>query len=95
MDKDFRAVERRFRALRMTESAFITKAGINRVRWWRAKNGKTGADARVTVLREAEDALEQMESPLVCGVCDRRADDPVVRACTDFGCPMAKKPLAA
>lgn len=95
MDSDFEKVERRFRALRMTKAEFLQRAGIGKVRYWRAAEGQVGDDTRVRVLREAEACLDRLESPVICSVCDRRADDPAVRGCTDFGCPITKQLEAA
>lgn len=63
MDKAFTALLDRVRnELRLTEAEFVEKIGIARVRWWRAKTGKVGEDARLVVLREAEAEFERMKA---------------------------------
>ncbi len=55
-------IERRREALRLTEREFLELAGINNVRFWRAKKGITKGDAKLKVLREAEAALDVLEA---------------------------------
>lgn len=85
MKQDFKAAEKRMAALRLQVQEFLRSAGINKVRYWRAVNGKVSRDAQVATLRLVEAALDRMETP--CSLCGEVAD----KSCGDFGCPIDKR----
>lgn len=47
--------------LRLTEPDLREAAGVDPVRYWRAKTGRVGHDAQVKVLRQLERYLDQAE----------------------------------
>lgn len=81
----FDAIIARAAALRLTEAEVVARAGVGKVRWWRAKSGVTKANGALKVLREVVAKLDELERP--CSLCQRRA----VADCPTFGCPMTGK----
>lgn len=94
--KAFRAVERRAAAARMTIEELCDGAGVDRTKYWRASKGKyKRQDSRIVVLRQVEKHMDAVEAGrLVCGLCDRRADDPATKTCTHTDCGLIERRAA-
>ena len=95
MDKDFDRIEKRAAALRLTERELLNLAGVSVASYWRAKRGLVNMPARVRTIRKVEGKLDALEGKVaVCGLCERRADDPTVAACTHSDCALVEKRAA-
>lgn len=94
--KAFRAVERRAAIARLTIEELCDGAQVDRTKYWRASKGKhKRADTRIKVLREVEGFMDRHEAArLICGLCDRRADDPATKACTHTDCGLTERRAA-
>ena len=89
MTDEFDAIKQRFLALHMKEVEFLARAGIDKVRYWRAKKGVTGEGSRTRALREAQIALAAFEAlPASCGQCDCLSIDPSTWGCTRSDCGL-------
>lgn len=92
MEQAFQAVADRAHALRLTENEVVEAAGINRVRYWRAKTGVTKPNGAVKLLRIVEAKLTELEASArpTCALCNKTTNE----GCLTFGCPMTKTEAA-
>lgn len=87
----FDAIIARAAALRITEAEIAERAGVGKVRWWRAKSGVTKTTGLLKVLRQVEAKLDELESGLLpCTLCGLTGDRMKRGECLHFGCPWTK-----
>lgn len=87
MKKQLTAIVARAEKMHLPEGEFVRRAGINRIRWWRAMTGRSGKAAMLKLVGEAERAISIMELGMKpCAMCGKSSLE--ARACETFGCPF-------
>jgi hypothetical protein len=86
MTDHFAEIEQRRLALRLTENDLLDHAGVDKVRWWRARKGiHKRPDTTLRVVQQVERALDRLEAA-PCALCGLK----VTKPCDQFGCPITK-----
>lgn len=76
--------------LKLSQTEFGQRLGLHQTTISRLETGELEVDRRTEL---AVRAL-QSEGALVCGVCDRRADNPTTRDCVASNCGLRAKEAA-